>query len=107
MEIIYIIIGLILGAIISFLWTKQKFSKHNSNSENLELLKTENRTLEISIKSSEEKYKRSENDLEIAKENISKKELELRKLDSDFAVVKTKLEESVKTTSILAEELSN
>lgn len=107
MEIIYIIIGLILGAIISFLWTKQKFSKHNSNSENLELLKTENRTLEISIKSSEEKYKRSENDLEIAKENISKKELELRKLDSDFAVVKTKLEEAVKTTSILAEESSN
>lgn len=107
MEIIYIIIGLILGAIISFLWTKQKFSKHNSNSENLELLKTENRTLEISIKSSEEKHKRSENDLEIAKENISKKELELRKLDSDFAVVKTKLEEAVKTTSILAEESSN
>ena len=107
MEIIYIIIGLILGAIISFLWTKQKFSKHNSNSENLELLKTENRTLEISIKSSEEKYKRSENDLEVAKENISKKELELRKLDSDFAVVKTKLEEAVKTTSILAEESSN
>jgi len=107
MEIIYIIIGLILGAIISFLWTKQKFSKHNSNSENLELLKTENRTLEISIKSSEEKYKRSENDLEIARENISKKELELRKLDSDFAVVKTKLEEAVKTTSILAEESSN
>ena len=107
MEIIYIIIGLILGAIISFLWTKQKFSKHNSNSENLELLKTENRTLEISIKSSEEKYKRSENDLEVAKENISKKELELRKLDSDFAVVKTKLEEAVKTKSILAEELSN
>ena len=107
MEIIYIIIGLILGAIISFLWTKQKFSRHNSNSENLELLKTENRTLEISIKSSEEKYKRSENDLEVAKENISKKELELRKLDSDFAVVKTKLEEAVKTTSILAEESSN
>jgi len=107
MEIIFIILGLILGAIISFLWTKQKFSRHNSNSENLELLKTENRTLEISIKSSEEKYKRSENDLEVAKENISKKELELRKLDSDFAVVKTKLEEAVKTTSILAEESSN
>ena len=107
MEIIFIILGLILGAIISFLWTKQKFSKHNSNSENLELLKTENRALEISIKSSEEKYKRSENDLEIARENISKKELELRKLDSDFAVVKTKLEEAVKTTSILAEESSN
>jgi len=107
MEIIFIILGLILGAIISFLWTKQKFSRHNSNSENLELLKTENRALEISIKSSEEKYKRSENDLEIAKEDISKKEVELRKLDSNFAVVKTKLEEAVKTKSILAEELSN
>jgi DNA recombination protein RmuC len=107
MEIIFIIIGLILGATISFLWTKQKFSRHNSNSENLELLKTENRTLEISIKSSEEKYKRSENDLEIAKEDISKKEVELRKLDSNFAVVKTKLEEAVKTKSILAEKLSN
>jgi DNA recombination protein RmuC len=107
MEIIFIILGLILGAIISFLWTKQKFSRHNSNSENLELLKTENRTLEISIKSSEEKYKRSENDLEIAKEDISKKEVELRKLDSNFAVVKTKLEETVKTKSILAEKLSN
>jgi DNA recombination protein RmuC len=107
MEIIFIILGLILGAIISFLWTKQKFSRHNSNSESLELLKTENRTLEISIKSSEEKYKRSENDLEIAKEDISKKEVELRKLDSNFAVVKTKLEETVKTKSILAEKLSN
>ena len=107
MEIAFIIIGLILGGLLAFLWAKQKFSNPNFNSKDLELLKNENKTLEIALESSGERYRRSENELDIAKENSINKELELRKLDSDFAVVKNKLEEAEKTTSILTEEASN
>ncbi|MFT6383482.1 MAG: DNA recombination protein RmuC [Bacteroidia bacterium] len=107
MELVFIIIGLILGGLIAFLWAKQKFSHPNFNAADLELLKNENKTLEIALESSGERYRRSENDLDLAKENILKKELELRKLDSVFAVVKTKLEEAEKTTSILAEKSTN
>ena len=47
MELVFIIIGLILGGLIAFLWAKQKFSHPNFNAADLELLKNENKTLEI------------------------------------------------------------
>ena len=38
MELVFIIIGLILGGLIAFLWAKQKFSYPNFNTADLELL---------------------------------------------------------------------
>ena len=104
MEIGFIVIGLVLGGIIAFLWTKQKFNKTDSNMHDIELLRQEIQTLQISAKLEEDKYNRSENDLTSAKEVITQKETELRKLGSELAIFKTKLEEAEKTIKLTKED---
>lgn len=97
MEIGFIVIGLVLGGIIVLLWARQKFNSKNTDTIELESLKQEIQTLNFAVKSEEEKYKRSENDLLSTKEVVTQKETELRKLVSDLATFKTKLAESEKT----------
>ena len=69
MEIIYIIIGLVLGGIIAFLWTKQSLKSKESNTDEVDGLWTEIQDLQLDLKSEQDKYKRSENDLIVAKES--------------------------------------
>lgn len=97
MEIVFIIIGLILGGAIAFLWAKNKFDAQKNNSDELEVLTQENQNHQISLKSEEDKYKRSENELKASKETITQKESELRTLSTELATYRTKLEAADKT----------
>lgn len=112
MEIALIIIGFIFGSMITFLWTKQKFTTKEGVSNEKRELKQEIDKLVISLKSEEGKYSRSERDLTKVKENLSQKESELRRYDAGLATFKTKLEASnqltlEKTNELIVQTQSN
>jgi DNA recombination protein RmuC len=105
MEIIFIAIGLVFGGIITFLWAKQKFSNKDVDTHDLELLREEIQTLKTSLKLEEDKHNRSEIDLEKTKLVVTQKETELRGIDSELAIFKTKLDGVEKTVTQTKESL--
>lgn len=88
MEIIYLLIGLVLGAVIVFLWTKF----NNSSQRELDSEKQKVQSLEFSVQSEKEKYNRAESELQLSKEQLDKKENQLREYGAKLASVTTKLE---------------
>lgn len=88
MEIIYLLIGLLLGAVIMYFWTKF----NNSSQRELDSEKQNVQRLEFSIQSEKEKYDRVESELQTSKEQLDKKENQLREYGIKLASVTTKLE---------------
>ena len=96
MDMLFLAIGLLLGAIVAFLFAKQKFSHKNTNTKEIESLRQDIQDLKILLETEKEKYSRSEQDLKGAKNTIQQKEEELRKLGADLATANTKLQEAEK-----------
>ena len=96
MDILFLALGLLLGAAVAFLFAKQKFNNKNTDTKEIDTLKQEIQDLKVSLETEKEKYYRSENDLKAAKDSIQQKEEELRKLGADLATADTKLQEAEK-----------
>jgi len=88
MEIIYIIVGLLLGGLITFLWLRTRVQHPNEYHQ----LKEEQQSLEFQLVAEKEKYNNCTEELYTAKELISSQQNELRELDATIAIIKTKLE---------------
>lgn len=110
MEISFIIIGLlvglIFGAIVAWLISKQKYGS-NSISES-EFKNTQNKIIELNTNISLEKQKNSqlERDLIVSKEAIELKENEIRSFSSQIAKIKNQFEFSENSSALVTEELN-
>lgn len=90
---IFLAIGLIVGAIITFLLARQKFGNTKDDSKEVKSLKDEIQSLKLSLNVENEKFNRSEIDLKKRTETVTEKENELRKFSVDLATANTKLKE--------------
>jgi len=104
-EIVYIVIGLLLGGIIAFLWAKQKFGGSNDNSAKVDSLNSEIQSLNIEVESFRNQYNRSESDLQTARKSIENKEVSIRNFNADLAKANTQLEEAKKVKNDLLTEV--
>ncbi len=88
MEIIYLIIGLVLGAVIMFFWTKF----NNSSQGELDTERQNVQRLEFAIQSEKEKYNRTEAELNSSKERLEHKESQLHQYGAEVSALSIKLE---------------
>jgi len=104
-EIIYIVIGLLLGGIIAFLVAKQKFGGSNDNSKKVESLNSEIQSLKVEVESLRNQNNRSEHDLQTARKSLENKEISIRNFNADLAKANTQLDEVKKVKNDLLTEL--
>ena len=95
MEIVFILIGLVLGGIISYLWAKQKFEKQDNHSEEIANQKLNIQTLETKLAVEAERFVAMAKEIESGKNTLQAKEIELRDINVSLAQVKTKLEQAL------------
>ncbi len=89
MGILYILLGAAFGAIITYL---QLQNTPHVNNEELQKLKRKDHSLDLRIKSGEERHQRLEEELKLTKEICDQGERELLKLDTEIIAVKAQLE---------------
>ncbi len=107
MEIVFILIGLVIGIITTYLWAKPKFGAGTLNQDELNALKLENQTLQNHLNSTKESYTRSEKERTILKQERDDKEAELRTMGSLLATTETKLAAAEKARTQLDENAAN
>lgn len=99
MGILYILLGLALGAIITYSRLNKTASTDN---EELLKLKQKNDSLDLKIKSGEERHQRFEEELMSTKEAFDQRKSELLRLDAELKTIKDQLNTLANTSHISA-----
>ncbi|MCR9249878.1 MAG: hypothetical protein NXI20_05615 [bacterium] len=92
MGILYILLGIAIGAIITY---QRMQNNPIADKEELDKLKQWDQSLNKRITSVEEKYQQLEDDLNFTKEALANKEIDLPKLETEFTEEKEKPEAEV------------
>jgi len=110
MEIIFLIIGLIIGILFAgiaiWFFAKQKFEKNGVSANDYEILKMDLNDLALKLAAEKEKSSSTEEDLLEARQAIGDKEQEIRDFTANLAKMKANLENAQKSEALAKDNLS-
>ncbi len=110
MEIIFLIIGLIIGILFAgiaiWFFAKQKFEKNGVSANDYENLKMDLNDLALKLAAEKEKSSSAEEDLLDARQAIGDKEQEIRDFTANLAKMKANLENAQKSEALAKDNLS-